>query len=118
METINLAEKFSLFQETWHPRIIGEINAAYVKLAKLKGEFIWHKHDEEDEMFFVIKGLLVIRLRDGELQIGEGELAIIPRGVEHLPIADEEVQVLLIEPKTTRNTGNVEDGRTVEPQWI
>jgi mannose-6-phosphate isomerase-like protein (cupin superfamily) len=118
METINLVQKFSLFQETWQPRIVGEINDAYVKLVKLKGEFVWHKHEQEDELFLVIKGRLVIRLRDGELRIGEGEFAIIPRGVEHLPVADEEAQVLLLEPKTTRNTGDVQDERTVEPEWI
>jgi mannose-6-phosphate isomerase-like protein (cupin superfamily) len=118
METINLAQKFSLFQETWHPRIVGEINASYVKLAKLKGEFVWHKHDTEDELFLVVKGQLTIRLLDGELHIGEGEFAIIPHGVKHLPIAAEEVHVLLIEPKTTLNTGDVHNERTVDAEWL
>ena len=118
METINLAQKFSLFQETWHPRIVGELNDSYVKLAKLKGEFVWHKHDQEDELFLVVKGSLVIRLRDRDLHIGEGEFAIIPRGVEHLPVAAEEVWVVLLEPKTTVNTGDVQSERTVEAEWL
>ena len=115
---INLADKFNLFQEPWHPKIVGELNDSYVKLAKLKGEFVWHHHDNEDELFLVIKGTLVIKLRDQELTIREGEFVIIPKGVEHLPVAEEEVQVLLLEPKSTLNTGNVQNERTVEAEWI
>ena len=95
---INLAGKFSLFHEHWSPKIVAELNGSYVKLAKLKGEFVWHRHEAEDELFLVVKGRLIIRLRDGDLVLREGELAVIPRGVEHLPVADEEVHVLLVEP--------------------
>ncbi len=118
MDTINLIQKFKLFDETWHPKIIGELNDAYVKIAKLKGEFVWHRHENEDELFLVVKGRLVIRLRDQDLQLGEGEMAIIPKGVEHCPVAAEEVWVMLLEPKTTVNTGEVQNERTVAPEWI
>lgn len=118
MEIINLAQKLSLFQEYWSPRIVGELNDAYVKLVKLKGEFVWHHHENEDELFLVLKGRLQIKLHDRDLWLGEGELAIIPRGVEHLPVADEEVHVLLMEPKTTVNTGSAGGDRTVETGWI
>ena len=115
---INLANKFNLFQEPWHPKIVGELNDSYVKLAKLKGEFVWHHHDNEDELFLVIKGTLVIKLRDQELTIHEGEFVVIPKGVEHLPVAEEEVQVLLLEPKSTLNTGDVQNEKTVDVGWI
>jgi mannose-6-phosphate isomerase-like protein (cupin superfamily) len=114
MEKVNLAEKFRLFDEYWSPRIVGEINDSYVKLAKFKGEFIWHKHEVEDELFLVITGHLLIRLRDREIHLDAGEFMIIPRGVEHLPIADEEAHILLLEPKTTLNTGNIVNERTVK----
>ncbi len=91
-----------------------DLGDLWVKLAKMKGEFVWHAHEHEDELFFVVKGNLRIKLRDGELRLGPGELVVIPKGVEHLPEADEEVHVMLIEPKTTRNTGNVHDDRTVD----
>ncbi len=118
METVNLADKFSQFSERWQPKIVGELNDSYVKLAKLQGEFIWHKHENEDELFLVVKGRLTIRLRGRDLHIGEGEFAIIPRGVEHLPVAEEEVHIVLLEPKSTVNTGDVESERTVEAQWL
>ena len=118
INVIRLTSKFNLFQETWHPKIVGELNDSYVKLAKLKGEFVWHHHDNEDELFLVIKGTLIIKLRDQELTIHEGEFVIIPKGVEHLPVAEEEVQVLLLEPKSTLNTGNVQNEKTVEAEWI
>ena len=117
-EAINLIDKFSLFQEPWHPKIVGELNDSFVKLAKLKGEFVWHHHDNEDEMFLVFKGTLVIKLRDRDLTVREGEFVIIPKGVEHLPVAEQEVQVLLLEPKSTSNTGNIQNERSVEPEWI
>ena len=117
-KVMNLTAKFNLFQEPWHPKIVGELNDSYVKLAKLKGEFVWHHHDNEDELFLVIKGTLIIKLRDQELTIHEGEFVIIPKGVEHLPVAEEEVQVLLLEPKSTLNTGNVQNEKTVEAEWI
>ena len=117
-DAINLADKFDLFQEPWHPKIVGELNDSYIKLAKLKGEFVWHHHDNEDELFLVVKGILVIKLRDRDLTIREGEFVIIPKGIEHLPVAEEEVHVLLLEPKSTMNTGNVQNERTVEAEWI
>lgn len=118
MDKINLAEKFALISDTWHPRIAAELNDSQVKLAKLKGEFVWHQHENEDELFLVIKGSLLIRLRGGEIRLEEGEFTVIPRGVEHCPFAKEEVQVLLLEPKSTRNTGSAGGDRTVEPEWI
>ena len=118
MNIINLSQKFDLFHEHWRPRIVGELNDSYVKLAKLKGEFVWHRHENEDELFLVVKGKLQIKLRDRDLWIGEGEFVIIPKGVEHCPVADEEVQVLLLEPKSTVNTGDVQNERTVAAAWI
>jgi mannose-6-phosphate isomerase-like protein (cupin superfamily) len=112
-EAVNLAHKFSLFSDYWHPRIVGELNGQHVKLARLKGQFVWHHHDDGDELFLVIQGRLRMRFRDGEVQVAEGELIIVPRGVEHLPVADDEVQVLLFERVTTRNTGNVKNDRTL-----
>jgi len=113
IEKANLAHKFSLFQDYWSPKIVGELNDSYVKLAKLKGEFVWHHHEAEDELFLVVKGKLLIKLRDQDLWLEEGEFVIIPRGVEHLPIAEEEAQVMLLEPKSTLNTGDVQNERTV-----
>ncbi len=118
MEVVSLAQIFNLIQEYWSPRIAGELNDSYLKLAKLKGEFTWHYHENEDELFLVVKGRLLIRLRDRELWLGEGEFAVIPKGVEHCPSAEEEVWVILLEPKSTLNTGNIRDERTVEAQWI
>ena len=114
MEKINLSEKFSLFDEYWSPKIVGELNGQFVKLVKLKGEFVWHHHQAEDELFLVVRGRLVIQLRDKDVILEEGEFLIVPRGVEHKPVAEEETLVLLFEPKTTLNTGNVQDERTVE----
>lgn len=118
MEKVNLADKLGLFAECWSPKIVGEINDSYVKLVKLKGEFVWHLHEKEDELFLVVKGKLLIKLRDRDIKLREGEFFIVPRGVEHMPVADEEVHVLLLEPKTTLNTGNVTNERTVEAEWI
>jgi mannose-6-phosphate isomerase-like protein (cupin superfamily) len=113
MQKVNLAQKLSQFQDYWSPKVVGEINDSFVKLVKLKGEFVWHQHETEDELFLVVKGRLLIKLRDQDIFLEEGEFVIIPRGVEHLPIAEEEAHVLLLEPKTTLNTGNVESERTV-----
>jgi mannose-6-phosphate isomerase-like protein (cupin superfamily) len=113
IEKVNLVQKFALFDEYWSPHIAGELNDSYVKLAKLKGEFVWHQHDNEDELFLVVKGHLTIKLRDRDVKLDAGEFVIIPRGVEHLPVAEAEVQVLLLEPKSTLNTGNVQSERTV-----
>ena len=118
MQKVNLRHKFSLFDEHWQPKIVGELNDSYVKLAKLKGEFIWHHHEDEDELFLVVKGSLTIKLRDGDVRLEEGEFLIVPRGVEHMPVAEEEVEVLMLEPKSTRNTGNLENQRTVDAEWI
>jgi mannose-6-phosphate isomerase-like protein (cupin superfamily) len=113
MDKVNLVQKFSMFQEYWSPKIAGELNDSYVKLVKFKGEFVWHHHETEDELFLVVKGRLLIKLRDRDIFLEEGEFVIIPRGVEHLPVAEEEAHVLLLEPKTTLNTGNVRDEKTV-----
>lgn len=116
---VNLAQKFSLFQDYWSPKILGELNDSYVKAAKIKGEFLWHHHDNEDELFLVVRGELLIQLRDRDLLLEEGEFCIIPRGVEHRPVAEEETHVLLLEPKSTVNTGNVRSDRTAtDLDWI
>ena len=114
MEKVNIENKFSLFTDHWNPRIVGELNGQHVKLAKLKGEFIWHHHESEDELFYVVKGTLRMEFRDRTETIHEGEMIIVPKGVEHKPIADEEVHVVLFEPATTLNTGNLKNERTRE----
>jgi mannose-6-phosphate isomerase-like protein (cupin superfamily) len=111
---VTLSEKFSLFNDHWSPKIIGELNGQQVKLVKLKGEFIWHHHEREDELFLVIAGNLTIRFRDGDVVMGPGEMVIVPAGVEHQPVADEEAHVLLFEPASTINTGEARGERTVE----
>lgn len=113
IEKVNLAQKFSLFDDYWSPRLAGQVNDCAVKLVKLKGEFVWHHHDDEDELFLVVNGRLRIELHDGEVVLNAGEFAIIPKGVEHRPVADDEVHVLLFEPDTTLNTGNIQSERTV-----
>ena len=113
MEKVNLREKFARFDEYWSPKITAEMNDYHVKLAKLKGEFVWHTHEETDELFLVVKGSLRIRLRDREVRLDEGELFVVPRGVEHLPVAEDEVHVLLLEPRGTVNTGDERGERTV-----
>jgi mannose-6-phosphate isomerase-like protein (cupin superfamily) len=113
METVNLQQKFALFSEHYKPHIIGEVNDCYIKVVKLNGEFIWHHHDHEDELFLVVKGTLRMQFRDHESIIREGEFVIVPRKVEHKPVADDEVHLVLIEPKSTLNTGNVTNERTV-----
>jgi mannose-6-phosphate isomerase-like protein (cupin superfamily) len=113
MEKVNLAQKFSTFDDLWAPRIVAELNGQAVKLAKLQGEFIWHHHDVEDELFLVVKGRLLIQFRDRDVLLEEGDLIVVPAGVEHRPVAEEEAHVLLFEPQTTLNTGNVHDERTI-----
>ena len=112
MDKINLHNKLELISDYWNPRILAELNGQYVKLAKIKGEFVWHKHDEEDEMFFVVKGKLMMHFRDRIVEIGENEVIVVPKGVEHKPVAEEEVSILLFEPKSTLNTGNIEGAFT------
>ena len=119
MEKVNLAEKFACFQDHWSPKIVGELNDSYVKLVKLKGEFVWHHHEAEDELFLVGKGRLLLKFRDRDVWLEAGEFCIVPKGVEHLPIAEEETHVVLLEPKSTLNTGNVHNERTVaELQYL
>ena len=114
LEKINLTEKFASFNEQWSPKIIGQVNDSAVKLAKLQGEFMWHSHEHEDELFLVVKGKLLIKLRDQDIHLNEGECVIIPKEVEHLPIAEKECHVLFFEPSSTLNTGNLRNERTVE----
>ncbi|MBK6265429.1 cupin domain-containing protein [Marivirga sp. S37H4] len=114
MEIINLSEKFSLFSDHWSPKIVGELNGQQIKLAKVKGEFVWHHHQEEDELFFVVKGKLKIEFAEKTVEINEGEMLIVPRGVEHKPIAEEEVLLMLFEPANIQHTGNVKHALTVE----
>jgi mannose-6-phosphate isomerase-like protein (cupin superfamily) len=114
IQKVNLAEKFSLFRDYYSPRIAGEVNGMHVKLATVKGDFVWHKHENEDELFLVVKGSLLMKLRDGDITVNEGEFIIIPRGVEHNPCAAEECHVLLFEPVGTLNTGNVRNEKTFE----
>lgn len=109
MEKVNLLEKFQLFTEHWSPKIVGELNGQQVKLVKFLGPFVWHHHDNEDELFFVVKGSFVMELRDKNIELHEGDFLVVPRGVEHRPNAAEEVWVMLFEPATTLNTGNTEN---------
>jgi mannose-6-phosphate isomerase-like protein (cupin superfamily) len=119
LEKVNLAEKLAGISDLWRPGIVGELNGQQVKLARLEGEFVWHSHAEADELFLVLEGRLRMHLRDGEVQLEPGEMLIVPRGVEHRPVAEGEVHVLLFEPAGTRNTGDVEDDRTVpDPPWL
>jgi mannose-6-phosphate isomerase-like protein (cupin superfamily) len=119
IDVVDLAEKFGCFDDQWHPRIVGELNGSYVKVVKLAGEFVWHHHDEEDELFLVIDGVLRMQFRDRDVEVRPGQFVIVPRGVEHRPVADDVVQVVLFEPSSTLNTGNVTDGKTVtELDWI
>jgi len=114
MEVVNLTRKLASIGEYFSPRVAAEVGDMQVRLVKVKGEFLWHHHEHEDELFLVVKGRLLIRLRDRDLQLEEGELVVIPHGVEHMPVAEEEAHVLLLEPKTTLNTGNVRNARTVD----
>lgn len=112
MEKVNLIQKFSLFTDHWNPRIVGELNGQHVKLVKLKGEFVWHKHDHEDELFFVIKGSFKMEFREKSIVVNENEFLIVPKGVEHRPVAVEEVSIMLFEPATTLNTGDAKSELT------
>jgi len=114
IEKLNIADKFARFSEHWDPKIVGELNGQYVKLVKFSGPFTWHHHDIEDETFLVVKGRFRMEFRDGDVWLEPGEFIIVPKGVEHRPVADEEAQVLLFEPATTLNTGNVRNERTRE----
>jgi mannose-6-phosphate isomerase-like protein (cupin superfamily) len=119
MQKVNLQKKLSQFATHWDPKIVGELNGQHVKLVKFQGAFVWHQHEHEDELFLVVKGAFTMELRDRSIEIGEGEFIVVPRGVEHRPVADHEVHVLLFEPASTRNTGNVTTDRTVaQPERI
>ncbi len=113
LEKVNLAEKLALFDDHFNPKIVGELNDSYIKLSKFKGEFVMHSHEAEDELFLVLKGKMLMKLQDREIEVSEGELIIIPKGVEHCPDAEDEVHLMLVEPKTTLNTGNVRSELTV-----
>ena len=114
MQKVNLEQKFASFHEHWTPKIVGEVNDSYVKLAKLSGEFVWHNHADEDELFLVVKGVLTLRFRDGsETVLRAGEFTVVPKGVDHLPMSDDEAHVLLLEPKSTKHTGDTETERAV-----
>lgn len=112
MDKVNLGEKFARIGDHWNPRIIGELNDSYVKAVKFQGEFVWHHHENEDELFLVVAGRFRMCYRDREVVVGPGEFVVVPRGVEHKPVADEECSVILLEPKSTLNTGNVQNERT------
>ena len=115
MQKVNLAEKFALIDEHWRPKVVGELNGQEVKLVKFIGEFPWHHHEQEDEMFLAVRGSFRIEFRDRTVELNEGEFVIVPRGVEHRPVAESEVEVLLFEPKNVLNTGNIEDERFTAP---
>lgn len=118
LEKVDLAEKLSRFEDRWSPKIVGELNGQHVKLAKLEGEFVWHHHDEEDELFLVVGGELTIEFRDGDVSLAAGEMLVVPRGVEHRPVAEGEAHVLLFEPASTLNTGDAGGDLTAEAEWI
>jgi mannose-6-phosphate isomerase-like protein (cupin superfamily) len=118
VEVVNIEDKFARVGDHWSPKIIAALNDYHVKAARLLGEFVWHKHDDTDELFLVTKGTLVIRLRDRDVALGPGDLLVVPKGVEHMPVAEEECEVLLIEPAGTLNTGDAGGARTAEPEWI
>jgi mannose-6-phosphate isomerase-like protein (cupin superfamily) len=113
MPKVTLSEKFAQFSEHWSPKIVGEVNDSYVKLVKFQGDFVWHHHESEDELFLVVKGRMRMGLRTGDVELSEGEFFVVPKGVEHKPFAPEECWVVLIEPASTLNTGNVVNERTV-----
>ena len=117
-EVVNLEEKFGKFAEHWSPKILAQLNDYHIKAVKLQGEFVWHKHAGTDELFLVTKGSLVIRFRDRDVALGPGELLVVPKGVEHMPVAEQECEVLLIEPAGTPNTGDAGGARTALPDWI
>ena len=114
MEIINLTQKFNLFNDHWSPKIVGELNGQEIKLAKVKGEFVWHNHQDEDELFFVVSGKLKIEFSDKTLEINEGEMIIVPKGVEHKPVAEEEVWMMLFEPNNIKHSGDVKSDLTID----
>ena len=117
-DKVNLADKLSLFEETWSPKVVGELNGQYVKVVKVQGEYVWHQHEHEDELFLVLSGRMDLHFRDDVVELGQGEFCIVARGVEHKPVAPELCHVLLFEPASTRNTGDVVNERTIEPEHL
>lgn len=119
MKKVNLNQKFKLFNEIWTPKIVGELNGQYVKLAKIKGEIVWHNHDKEDELFLVVNGELTIKMKDKDVDLQAGEFFIVPRAVEHKPVSEKGAEIMLFEPKSTRHTGNIKSEKTVDKlDWI
>ncbi len=117
-DKVNLAQKLSLFEETWLPKVVGELNGQYVKVVKVQGEYVWHQHEHEDELFLVLSGRMDLNFRDHVVELGEGEFCIVARGVEHKPVATEMCHILLFEPASTRNAGDVVNERTIEPEHL
>lgn len=117
-DKVVVAEKFRLFSEQWQGKVVAEMNGMFVKLCRLEGEFLWHSHEIEDEMFYVLEGALTMRFRDRDVQLGPGEFIVVPHGIEHMPVCPQETKIMLIEPKQTVNTGDVDSDRRVEPEWI
>lgn len=119
MNKLNLSEKLSLFSDHWNPRIVAELNGQQVKLAKFRGEFVWHKHDNEDELFYVLEGSFTMQFRDRNVELNKGDMIVVPKGVEHRPVAEQEVSIMLFEPASTLNTGNTKGDKTREKlDWI
>jgi len=118
VDKINLREKFARFTEQWRPKIVADVNDYHVKLVRVQGEFVWHRHEDTDELFLVVQGRMTIKLRDGDVVLDEGELYVVPRGVEHKPVAEQEAHILLLEPVGTVNTGDAGGERTVQAEWI
>lgn len=118
MDKVNINDKLALITEQWQGKVVGQVNDMYVKLCKLEGEFLWHSHDWEDEMFYVVEGELTMRFRDRDVVLGPGEFVVVPHGEEHMPVCPKETSVMLFEPKATVNTGGAGGERTVEPEWI
>lgn len=119
MDKVNLVDKLNLFSEQWQPKIVAELNGQAVKLVKIQGEFVWHHHDVEDELFYVLKGTFTMKLRDRDIVLHKGEMLVVPRGVEHKPVAEHEAWIMLFEPGSTLNTGNLQNARTVQqPEHI
>ena len=118
IEKVNLAEKFVLFDAHWSPKVVGAVNDFHVKLVKVQGEFVWHHHETEDELFLVVRGQLRMQFRDREVTVREGEFIVVPHGIEHRPSAEDECHILLLEPKTTLNTGTERGDRTADAEWI
>ena len=117
-EKVNLDDKFGRFDQLWEPKIIGEINGFYVKIVKIRGEFVWHRHEREDELFLVIHGKMQLRFREHAVELGPGEMIVVPHGIEHSPMALEETSVLLVEPRETQNTGETKSELRTDPEWI